>query len=743
MPFLFLSLYDYTLYTTDTEPMILYQEDYKQYPTVIIDTKTSNQSALNLSGLYKSMGVRNAYFHLALLQPELQGVDPYSPLLTEHQKAMIAQECQYNPWYFFREVARVPAKAGLKAQPYKLNRANIALYFSFFSNVDFALIMPRQLGKSLGTDILMVWLELFVLWNSNVNMLTKDNALRVENVERMKNIINLLPKYLYVNRKDADNQQMVTYNERGNKYLTSVAQSSESAALNVGRGMTSPVIHIDEGPFIKFIGTIVPAMLASTTAARAEAEINNMPFGNIFTTTAGKKDDRDGKYMYDMIHGGAIWSELYLDLKDKAELHTVVRKNSKGKKPLINGTFSHRQVGKDDEWLRKVLEVTNAHGDEADRDFFNVWTSGTLKSPLSPRLNDLIKDSERDYEHTSISKNGYLFNWLIPEDEIDYRLANGNFVLGMDTSELVGRDDTGLVLIDITDMSVIGTAAVNESMILLLALYVVDMLVKYRNITVIIERKSSGITFLETLLIELPKHGIDPFTRVYNTVVNNAVGDKKLQAMLNTPLSSRSSFFYESIKTKFGFVTTKESRLELYVNVLPQLAKRAGGSVGCKILSDQIRALVTKNGRIDHTASGHDDMVIAWLLSGWFVMKAKNLQHYGIDPRDCMRLTGSNGHRMSEVELEAQREQKELRDEIDALKDKLAGMTDAFSRVRAEHTLKYLIAISQDDGGVPMTFDGLMKEAEDNKLKPNNNYKKMTATDRFLAAHPDAEITYC
>ena len=29
MPFLFLSLYDYTLYTTDTEPMILYQEDYK------------------------------------------------------------------------------------------------------------------------------------------------------------------------------------------------------------------------------------------------------------------------------------------------------------------------------------------------------------------------------------------------------------------------------------------------------------------------------------------------------------------------------------------------------------------------------------------------------------------------------------------------------------------------------------------------------------------------------------------
>jgi len=723
--------------------MILFKEDYQRYPGAMIDTKTSNQSALNLVGLYRSMGVDNCYFPLLLLQPELQGVDPYSKTLTERQQVMIAQECQYNPWYFFREIARVPAQAGLKPNQYRLNRANIALYWSFFNNIDFALIMPRQLGKSLGTDFLIVYLELFVLWNSKINMLTKDNGLRVANVERIKNIINLLPPYLSINRNDADNQQQVTYNERGNKYLTSVAQSSEAAALNVGRGLTSPIIHIDEGPFIKFIGTIIPALLASGTAAREEAEINGMPYGNIFTTTAGKKDDRDGKYMYDIIHGGAIWSEKYFDLENKKELAKVVLKNSKGKKPLINGTFSHRQVGKDDKWLREVLANTNAVGDEADRDFFNVWTSGTLRSPLSPKLNDLIKESEREYDHMSLSKDGYLFNWLIDEDEIEERMANGNFVLGMDTSELVGRDDTGLVLMDITDMSVVATAAVNESYILSLALYVVELMVKYRNITINIERKSSGITFLETLLIELPKYGIDPFTRIYNTVVNEAKGNTKLQAMLNTPLASRSSFFYESIKTKFGFVTTAESRKELYVNILPELAKRAGGSVCCKVLSDQIRSLVVKNGRIDHTSSGHDDMVISWLLAGWFIMKAKNLQYYGIDPRDCMRLAGKDGHKLTEQQIMAQEEQKELRDEIDRLKDQLSTITDAFSRVRLEQSLKYLVAISQDDGGVPLTYDELVKDAEEAKANVKPSYVKKTATDRFLAAHPDAEVVYC
>ena len=723
--------------------MILFKQDYARYPSAMIDTKTKNQSALNLVGLYKSMGIENCYFPLVLLQPELQGVDPYSKTLTERQKTMVAQEIQYNPWYFFREVARVPAQAGMKPNQYRLNRANVALYFSFFNNVDFALIMPRQLGKSLGTDLLIVWLELFKLWNSKINMLTKDNGLRVANVERIKNIINLLPEYLRVHRNDADNQQQITYNERGNKYNTSVAQSSEAAALNVGRGLTSPIIHIDEGPFIKFIGTIIPAMLASTTAAREEAEINNQPYGNIFTTTAGKKDDRDGKYMYDLIHGGAIWSEMYFDLPDTKTLHKVVRKNSKGKKPLINGTFSHRQVGKDDAWLRDVLSNTNAVGDEADRDFFNVWTSGTLRSPLSPKLNDLIKDSEIEYQHSSISKDGYLFNWLITEEEIEERMLNGNFVLGMDTSELVGRDDTGLVLMDITDMSVVATAAMNESYILTLALYVVELMVKYRNITINIERKSSGITFLETLLIELPKHGIDPFTRIYNTVVNEAAGDKKLQAMLNTPLATRSSFFYEAIKTKFGFVTTAESRKELYVNILPELAKRAGGSVHCKVLSDQIRSLVVKNGRIDHTSSGHDDMVISWLLAGWFIMKGKNLQYYGIDPRDCMRLAGKDGNKLTEQQVMAQQEQKELRDEIDRLKEQLSTINDAFSRVRVEQTLKYLVAISQDDGGVPLTYDELVRSAEESKANNKPSYSKKTSTDKFLERHPDAEVVYC
>jgi hypothetical protein len=82
--------------------MILFQRDWAKYPTAIIDINTPNKSFLRLATLYRSFGVKNHAFLLALVNPELQGVDPFNPALTDEQKAMIALEAMVNPWYYFR-----------------------------------------------------------------------------------------------------------------------------------------------------------------------------------------------------------------------------------------------------------------------------------------------------------------------------------------------------------------------------------------------------------------------------------------------------------------------------------------------------------------------------------------------------------------------------------------------------------------------------------------------------------------
>ena len=97
----------------------------------------------------KKMGVKNHLFMLVLSQPELVGVDPHSPNLTEEQKHRIAYEAKTNPWYFFRECLRVPSQGG-EPVPYELHRANMALIWCFFNSVDTYLTMPRQKGKTVG-----------------------------------------------------------------------------------------------------------------------------------------------------------------------------------------------------------------------------------------------------------------------------------------------------------------------------------------------------------------------------------------------------------------------------------------------------------------------------------------------------------------------------------------------------------------------------------------------------------------
>ena len=55
----------------------------------------------------------------------------------------------------------------------------------------------------------------------------------------------------------------------------------------------------------------------------------------------------------------------------------------------------HRQLGYTDEWFCiKAIAESGAKGEAANRDFFNIWSSGSQRSPLSVELNNKIRDSE-------------------------------------------------------------------------------------------------------------------------------------------------------------------------------------------------------------------------------------------------------------------------------------------------------------------------------------------------------------
>lgn len=694
--------------------MILLKSDWARFPTAKPDYKTTNDSFLNIVAKYAAMGVENCLFPLALIDQDLKGIDPHSEVLSDEYKIKIGLECRYNIWFYLREVVRIPPVAGPVPLKYKANRGNIAITWSFLNNIDIALIQPRQTGKSVSTDCLMVWVLFIGASNSMVNMITKDDSLRKANIERLKRIRDLLPQYLVPRHKDdSDNQVEVTAKAWQNTYRAGVAQNSESTANNLGRGLTAPITHIDEGPFINFIGITLPAALAAGNTAREEAKRYGRPHGNIFTTTAGKRDDRDGRFMYDMINGGAVWTEHFFDCKSQEELELMVRRNCTGRKVIINATFSHRQLGYTDKWLYETMAAANSYGDAANRDFFNVWTSGTQSSPLTPALNDIIRDSVKEVKYNFVSKDLYMLRWYLEEAELERAMHNDTFILGLDTSEAVGRDGIAGVILNTRDLSVVGAFNINETNLIRFSHFLAEIIVKYPNITLIPERKSTGQMIVDSLLLILPKYDIDPFRRIFNQIVENASERPDAYKELLKPISTRTMTFYDNNKKTFGFNTNSDTRAMLYGPVLQNAAKKAGHLVHDKELSSEIRGLVVKKGRIDHQATGHDDTVVAWLLGHWLATMGRNLAHYGIDTSMLMASVAIGNRTLTDEEIYENQMQRKYRVEVEETFDLLSEAKDQFTIARLEHKLTHLASMVVETDDDANSLDGLIQRASD------------------------------
>lgn len=708
---------------------ILYQADWSRYPTAIWDTKTTNKSFLEFSALLKHMGVKNHLFPLALMQPELQGVDPYDPSLSDDIKLKIKIECTFNPWYFIREVMRVPPAAGDTPVKLEANRGNISLWWSFLNHIDYFLVQIRQTGKSLNSDGISVWYQIFGARNSRANLFTKGDLFK-EHIARLKKLRALLPKYLVnIVKKDTDNQKEFTNMSQGNRMVVYIPQKDEEAANNLGRGLTTPYNHVDEIAFLKNVHISLGVMLAGGGAAREEAARNGLPYGNIFTTTAGELDTPEGAYAYDLMTGGAEWNDAFYDCANTDELYEVVRKQCRNKDAiLINGTFNHRQLGKTDAWLRKKIAESRQTGDGVRRDYMNEWTTGNARNPLSKDILRKIHASVTKPSYLEIDKQDhYSIRWYITREEVETGISRRQMVMGIDTSNAVGRDNITGVIVDISTLEVVGAWTVNDSNLTAFAMWLAKIIVRFQNITIVPESKSTWIGILDTLLLTLPNYKVDPAKRIYSTLVDAKDESPEAKRRYNEYVGDRDN--YRSYRKFFGFPTNSQLREIIYGPVLQEAAKKSGAVVRDAKLQSELGRLVERNGRIDHDASGHDDHVISWLLCHWFLTYGKNLDHYGITVSEIKRRVYEAEHKLSWSEQRRYDDQQSIRDEIGRLSETLGNERNTYERIKLQQRLDLLISKVDDE----FDMEGITSI---DQIKENSREKKMIETRSFGPGKP-------
>lgn len=673
--------------------MILHAADWAKYPKAVPHWETKNQSFLKMVARYRLLGIQNCLFPLALLQPHLKDVDPHDPTLSDEMKMSIWTEVVHNPWYFLREVVRVPAGDSI---PYIANRGNIALTWLFLNHIDTFLIQPRQTGKSVSTDCLMIWLMYFACHNVDITLITKDHNLRSKNIARLKEIRDEVPDYLIVKDKsDLDNTEGLTYNSRKMAYRAFVPRSSAKDAAKVGRGGTSPIMHFDEPPYQNHIGVTFPSATGSMNNARLNAERLNKPYGVILTTTAGKIDDRDGKYVYDMLTAAAPWTERFLDAGDIPQLNQMIGAMCQGPAIRVNCTFSHRQLGYTDEWLWQTMARNEIRGEDADRDYMNRWTNGTGSNPVNGETLARLAKHEREPDHVQMYKGGYVMNWYVPKDKIEAVMANGQFIMGLDTSDAIGRDGIAAYVIDTRDLSLVCCGTFNRTNIYVWISWLGQFLITHRNITLIPEKKSSAQTIIDGLITILDAAGEDPFRRIFNQVVQNRERyEDDLRAMQHAP---RRRQLYETHKQLFGFNTSADTRTTLYVDVMQAALEEAAHVVRDAAIISEFRGLVVKNGRVDHQTGGHDDRIVSWLLANWLLLHGRNLSYYGINTKSIRSLVVKNADSVTVADQLKSVRDKQLRNQIDELSTKLAEAEHDSVAMRLELQLRNLMSRVRHD----------------------------------------------
>ena len=624
--------------------MILFEEDWGKYPEAIIHNSTTNGYARKVATILKKMGNSNHAFVLALHNPRLVNIDPHSDNLTELELGMIVDEIRDNPWYFFREILKAPpASGGVTKTSYRLTMANVAFLWTFFNRVIPYLVQPRQTGKTFNIFGLMTFLMSAGTVNSKLSLLTKDNTLRSESMVILKQLLDNLPWYLqFMDRNDTNNTEKLTINARGMSLRMLVARASAEDADGVGRGLTSPIIGVDEVAVFKNNFISIPVAIASTGAAMDNAKMNDGYYGVFYATTAGKLNTKSGQYAYKVYKGGTRWTHKFYDCQNIDKLLEVIKLNAGGAngrvQPMLCMEFNHRQLEFTDEWLKKRIALSGAEGVDVETDYLNKWVHSSNEGLLSKEETAKVLASIEDTPDIDYIYDGYMLSWFISKSDIR-SLINRPFIIGSDTSDGAGNDEITLCFTDPETGAVLATGRYNEINLLSFAKYLVYLLHTFKKSVLIIERKSSAIGILDSIFV-LGKQGeynIDILKRIFNRVIDDAGPDDDIQAVADSAYikSAREGNGFTMFKSKFGFATSgsgRYARSNLFGVVMKNAIRLAGDKIRDKILVAQMTSLVIKNGRIDHKSGDHDDLLIAYLLTQWFLQHANNKEFYGVNP---------------------------------------------------------------------------------------------------------------
>ena len=595
---------------------------------------TKNKSFIELHKTLKALGIENNKFFLALYDQELENVDPYNIFTPLETQARIVRECMINPWYFLREIARVP-EDGKPITPgggtmFQIDRNSVATWYLFLNGIDCFSSKPRQCGKTVDAIMKINYAYHFGCMSSTITFGNKDSTLNKMNLSRLKAQRDLLPLYLQMKTAVVNETMDINVSSGENKIIkgtenvTSMKNpvtkntiqllpiaNSEARADGLGRGFTSAIQLWDEFEWMPFGTRVIDTSVFAYNTASDNARKNGSLYGRLFTSTPGNLDSRDGQAADVFIRGDENskpmlkWTDQMLDMPIN-KLKEMVR--SRAYNGIVFVEHGWKELKKSLEWYEKACRGVRYNPEQIAREIQLMRLRGTSKSPFKRSdIMQLIHNMDEVMSQVDYSDN---CSPICFYEKMDRRLK---YIIAIDPAEGLAGDNMAMVVIS-----------------------------PYTE-KIVAEFKSPYIhqTKMSRLLVKF----MDNYCPKAMIVIENNKGRELIHAMQETRYASQIWYDVDKLEGKemvdesaetrmqkaLGFNTSTKTRPLLY-NLLETMVAEENEKINGRMVVDDICALERNPNtmRIAAAQGKHDDMIMAYLIGLFVFRSASNLEDWGI-----------------------------------------------------------------------------------------------------------------
>lgn len=604
------------------------------------DMGTSNKSFLQLAMDLQKLGIKNYYFFLEIKDPSIVNIDPYAvdkngnSTLSQDQVSRIINELARNPWYYLREIARIPDQGGTSV-PYRANRGNIAQAWCILKNLDSWLCLPRQKGKTQSALAIENWIYNFGTTNSQFIFINKDGDNAKANLRRIRDQNDLLPEYLRFESflddesgqrtKAVKNATSISHPVNKNSIIIKPKATSYDGALSLARGLTAPLLHFDEPEFTNHIKTIVANSVSTFEQAAANARRNNAIAARIFTCTPGDLSTSMGQEAQMILDKCAKWTERLYDMNDD-EIKEYLNSHGEDCNQILYIEYHYNQIGETEEWLKNISAKI---GDPlvVRREVLLQRLHGSTLSPYDQEDIEYIVSCE----HKPISEL-----WLLDYYKFDvYKELNPKipYIIGVDCSSGTNKDNNAITILNPYTLepeaefecSYIGETKFERLLISLIE----DVLPKG---VLCIERNNVGDAILDHLLESRIRDRLY-YDKHKNVAQDNLKEYESVQSMLKKQAE---------IKTYYGVWTGSNgkgvgSRDDMFAILSRHVQEYKERFITHNIIRDLTRLIRTPSGKIvaaqgvdSSGESFHDDSIMSYLIALYVYYHGNNLSLFGI-----------------------------------------------------------------------------------------------------------------